>query len=126
MAVARAIYSDLLVINFIVGATSFPTQTQVVALMIALYKDAYRIVGSVYAAYDATNEHTIIDTDECKMILIQEAEEITTAWHLSSKDIPPPSSAISPAGIYKIRSMLKRRPERLANTRVYGETWDDY
>ena len=126
MAVARALFSDLLVINFTIGAASFPTQTQVVALMTALYKDGYRIVGDNYAAYDAGDEHSIIDTDEFKMIIIQEAEEIAQAWHMSSPQVPPPSSSISPAGIFKIRGMLKRRPERMANVRVIGETWDDY
>jgi len=126
MAVARAVYTDLNLINFTPGAATFPNTTQLPKMMTALYKDGYRIVGDTYAAYDAGNEHSIIDTESFKNIIIQEGEEIAQAWHMSSPQVPPPSSAISPAGIFKIRGMLKRRPQRMANVRVMGETWDDY
>ena len=126
MAVARAVYTDLVVINFTPGAATSPNTTQLPLLMTALYKDGYRIVGDTYAANDAGDEPPIIDTESFKDIIVKEGEEIAQAWHMSSPQVPPPSSAISPAGIFKIRGMLKRRPERMDNVRVYGEEWDDY
>lgn len=126
MAVARAVYGDLVVLNFTIGAASHPTSTQVPKVITGLYKDAYRVGGSgAYAAYDAGDEHPIIDTEECKQIIIQEAEEIVQAWHDAHPQQPPPSSRMSDDGEDKIKALLKISPNRLTNTRVYGEEWDD-
>lgn len=126
MAVARAVYGDLVVINLTIGAASHPNSTNVPKLITNLYKQGYRAIGATYAVYDAAAEHAIIDTEEFKEIIVSEAEEIVNIWHFSGKENPPPSSKMSKEGIVEIKSLLKRSPNRLSNVRVMGNTWDDY
>ena len=62
----------------------------------------------------------------CKNIIIEEAEEITQAWHDSSPEQPPPSSSLSRDGKRAIKNLLKKAPGRYENIRLWNETWDDY
>jgi hypothetical protein len=80
MTVARALYSDL-ILSFTPSATTKPSTTEIASGITLLYKNAYRIVGSVYAAYSASAEHSIIDTEECKTEIIAAATRIVQGIH---------------------------------------------
>ena len=125
MATARAVYTDLVIINFTLSGTSFPTSTQVPKVITALYINAYGVLNETYAAYDASAEHEIIDTAACKQLIIEESEEIVQAWNLSGKDNPPPSNALSRKAEKKIKSWMSRKLPLIANVRVYGSDYDD-
>jgi hypothetical protein len=84
MTVARALYSDL-ILSFTptaagTGATT-PNQTEIANGITLLYKNAYRVIGAVYAAYSASAEHAIIDTEECKSEIISAATRIVQGIH---------------------------------------------
>jgi hypothetical protein len=89
MTVARAAYTDLF-LAFTPGASTQPTATAVGNLITNLYRDAYRFFGETYAAYNAAAEHAILDTENCKGIIITAASRITS--HMQERLSPPPES----------------------------------
>lgn len=125
MAVARAVYGDLVVLNLTLTATSHPNTTNVPKLITKLYKQAYRIINETYAAYDAGNENVIIDTEACKEIIVSETEEIVNIWHFSGKENPPPSAKMSEEGQAELKELMQHKRPRLVGIRIYGSDYDD-
>ena len=81
MATARALYSDL-VLNFTLGTNTSPNIDQVAAIITQLYIDAYTAAYGVgtYQVYSASDEDPVIDTEECKAIIIADMQDLTNAW----------------------------------------------
>lgn len=94
MATARAVYTDLQ-LNFVLGAQTSPNTTQVPLIIIQLYKDGYAAAygPGTYKVYDAAAEDPIIDTEECKSIIIADMTDLTNKWADSFK---PNSTTKSP------------------------------
>jgi len=80
MAVARALYSDLILV-YTVGSATKPSTTELAAIITQYYKKVYAHYGETYAAYNAAAEHPTIDTEACKDIIISEVSDYANAMN---------------------------------------------
>jgi len=80
MAVARALYSDL-ILMYTPGAATKPSTTDLAAIITQYYKKVYAHYGEAYAAYSASAEHAVIDTEACKDIVISEVSDYANAMN---------------------------------------------
>ena len=93
MAVVRALYSDL-ILMYTPGAATKPSTTDLAAIITQYYKKVYAHYGEAYAAYSASAEHAVIDTEDAKGILISAASRVCNA--INSALHPPAMIANAP------------------------------
>jgi uridylate kinase len=63
-------------LSYTIGASTKPNTTDAATLITNLFKQAFQARNKVYS----TDPDTVIDTEECYMIILSEAQRIIEQW----------------------------------------------
>jgi len=132
---ARVAYGDLFV-NFTIGASSHPNATQTPLVITQIYKQVYGVVygPGTYSSDDATDEHTIITSDEFFSEILAICSEIIQLWHDASPPTPVnagesmPTFRLSLVDKVRLKDMalhLLIKAEPIRNVKLWNEAVDD-
>jgi hypothetical protein len=95
-------------LSYTIGASTKPNTTDAATLITNLFKQAFQARNKVYS----TDSDTVIDTEECYMIILSEAQRIIEQWASALKpqsQIQMPVMYLSKEAINLIKALTGQK-----------------
>lgn len=119
---ARPTYSNL-TLSFALGDNTHPNSTQAGTLITNLFKEAFRARNKTYT----TDSDDVIDTEECYMIILSEAQWIIEQWAKAlgrDSQVQMPTLSLRKDAINQIKELtgqiLTSTQPLIDNARMWG------